>query len=309
MPRSRWFTLVDPDDVLIERAHAFASKLDQIGKCRASIDLAKENMSILSETPRDAILRLMGISEKALATRTSRGTFREQLEANRVVFSDVSEISQARSVRNRIAHGELVPEPQVRQARAVLDQALSEVLRPQPISHVPASRPIPQESPRQGDMAAAAPARARSILPCTWVYFATDSAEDFAATKRMVTAIGLIVRTVYNSADIAIANTKQIRVGDSILLVHGGGNRGLPYRAMLSCKVIVSKDPIPGFDGFSFVEDRYIAQLENSSYLPDRHFGRYTGIAITPVVDLDDSSTAVPRPRGNNTIRKWDEVF
>ena len=309
VPRSRWFTVIDPDQVLIARACAFASKLDQIGKCSTSIDFAKENMSILSETPRDAILRLMGLLEKALATRTSRGIFREQLEANRAVFSDVSGISQARSVRNRIAHGELVPELQALQARAVLDQALSEVLRPQPEPHAIASRATYRESPRQGTMAAAAPVRARSIPRCTWVYFATDSAEDFAATKRIVTELGIIVRTVYNSAGIAIANTKQIRVGDSILLVHGGGDRGLAYRPMFSCEVIASEHPIPGFNGFSFVENRHIPQLQKSTYPRDPHFERYTGIAIRPLVDLDDSDTPIPRPRGNNAIRKWDEVF
>lgn len=308
VPRSRWFTIIDPDHLLIDRAQAFASKLDQIGKCRISVDLAKENMSILSETPRDAILRLMGLLEKALATRTSRGTFREQLEANRAVFSDVSGISQARSVRNRIAHGELVPDPQARQAKAALDQALSEVLRPQPRPQI-AAKPDHQQAPREASMAAAAPARARSIPQCTWVYFATDSAEDFAATKRIVTALGLIVRTVYNSRDIAVANTKQLRVGDSILLVHGGGDRGLSYRPMLACEVVAPSQPIPGFNGLSFADDRQARQLENSRYPQDSHFRRYTGISVKTLAELDDIAIPIPRPRNQNAIRRWDEIF
>jgi hypothetical protein len=305
VPRTRWFTIIDPDDILIARAGAFACKLNKIGKCQISIDLANKNMSMLSKTPRDAILRLMGILEKAPATRTSSETFREQPDANRAVFSNFAGIGQACGARNLIAHGEIVPDTS--EARAILDQTLSEVPHPPLRSQTSKSGPFCEQSSSEASTAGAAPAR--SIPRCKWVYFATDSVEDFAATKRLVTSIGLIVRTVYNGADIAIANTRQIRVGDSVLLVHGGGDKGLPYRPMLSCEVIGSPRPIQGFSGFSFPEDRHVSQLENSGYRRDPHFGRYTGIAIKPLIDLEGISETIPRPRGNNTIRKWEEIF
>lgn len=305
VPRSRWFTIIDPDALLIRRARDFAGKLNMLGVCKAWLEMEKENMSILSETPRDAILRLMGLLEKALTTRTSRMTFREQVEENRAVFSDVKEIFEARRVRNQIAHGEMVSDPKARAAKEALDRALSEVLGRGPDGPAiqrPEIRPQFPPEPARGP-------RAVSIPKCTWVYFATDSAADFTATKKTVSQMGMIIRTVYNSAGLAIANTKQIRIGDSILLVHGGGDRSLPYRPMFACEVVHPPQPVAGFNGFSFAETHHIPQLKNSNYSPDPHLAKYTGISVSTIADLETISALIPRPRGNNTIRKWDEVL
>jgi hypothetical protein len=39
VPRTRWFTIVDADEVLVERAREFARKLNQIKGCGASLDV------------------------------------------------------------------------------------------------------------------------------------------------------------------------------------------------------------------------------------------------------------------------------
>ena len=36
---------------------------------------------------------------------------------------------------------------------------------------------------------------------------------------------------------------------------------------------------------------------------------RFTGIAIDSVQDLRDNKTRITKPKGNNTLRRWDEVF
>jgi hypothetical protein len=58
---------------------------------------------------------------------------------------------------------------------------------------------------------------------CDWVYFATPTPASFEQTRTIVGEFGMIIRTVINTAGIAIANVGQLRVGDKILLVHGSG--------------------------------------------------------------------------------------
>jgi hypothetical protein len=328
VPRIWWFTLIDADDALIERATQFACRLNEIGKCSAdvvcgpwSIDSASNqiktddrSIAVPSETPRDAVLRLMGVLERSLRALTSDESrrFHDQVEAHRDKFSDVAGVTDARRVRNALAHGENVSEERVEEAQAILEQALAEILPHCPERFHKAMRgtvslksPLPGNVPKpnQGDDVKAA-------LPvCDWVYFATPSQEDLATTGNIVRDLGMIIRTVFNSAGIPIANVKQLRPGDTILLVHGGGGSKKPYRPMFSCTVVAPPHPIPLFEAFSYADESQQKRLRDSGYLPDPHLKKFTGIAIKVSQDLDRLAYSIPRPLGNNTIRRWGEVF
>jgi hypothetical protein len=152
----------------------------------------------------------------------------------------------------------------------------------------------------------------KPALPvCDWVYFATPSLEDWATTRGFVHEFGMIIRTVYDSRDNAIANVKNIQQGDTILLVFGGG-RGSgkkPYRPMFSCKVVAPPRPVPRFDAFSYADPAQHERLQASGYTLDPHLNRFTGISIEVSQNLERVLCNVPKPRGNNTIRHWNEVF
>jgi hypothetical protein len=149
-----------------------------------------------------------------------------------------------------------------------------------------------------------------AALPeCDWVYFAAPSKEDRITTRNLVDEMGMIHRVIYNSVGIPTANTKQLRQGDTILLAYGGGRSRNPYRPILSCTVIAPPNPVPGFDAFSFADEPQSERLRNSGYTPDPHFKRFTGISVGVLRSLERFDCSIPRPGGNNTIRRWSEVF
>jgi hypothetical protein len=104
------------------------------------------------------------------------------------------------------------------------NERLGQVAKAEQRSEVPRSRRIQIQN--QDD-------QAHAVLPvCDWVYFATSAPEDFVTTRNIVREFGMIIRTVFNSAGIRIANVQQVRQRDTILLVHGGGRTKVPYRPM-----------------------------------------------------------------------------
>jgi len=58
--------------------------------------------------------------------------FHKQVEAHRGKFSDIAGITEARRVRNSLAHGEDVSYARSEEAQAILKQALGEILRTAP---------------------------------------------------------------------------------------------------------------------------------------------------------------------------------
>jgi hypothetical protein len=150
----------------------------------------------------------------------------------------------------------------------------------------------------------------KPALPaCDWVYFATPSGETWATTRKLIDECRMIIRSAYNIAGIAIANARQIREGDSILMVYGGGDSKKPYRGMFSCTVVAPPIPVPGFEGFSFADSTQHDSLQKSDYAPDPQLNRFTGISIEVSQDLSQVPCEIPKPRGINTIRRWNEVF
>jgi hypothetical protein len=150
----------------------------------------------------------------------------------------------------------------------------------------------------------------KPTLPvCDWVYFATPSQEDWATTRAFVDEFRMIMRTVYDSRDNAIANVKNIQQGDRILLVYGGGRNKKPYRPMFSCTVVAPPRPVPRFDAFSYVDAAQHDRLQESGFTIDPHLNRFTGISIEVSQNLERVPYNVPKPNGINTIRRWSEVF
>lgn len=130
VPRARWFTLIDADNLLIERVEQFAASLNAIDKCSAHVVHGSESIAMSPEKPRDAVLRLMGLLERGLRALTPDQStpFHKQVEAHRSKFSDIAGITEARRVRNALAHGEDVSDARSEEAEAILKQALTEIL-------------------------------------------------------------------------------------------------------------------------------------------------------------------------------------
>jgi hypothetical protein len=82
------------------------------------------------EKPGDAVLRLMGLLERGLRALTPDQStpFHKQVEAHRGKFSDIAGITEARRVRNALAHGDDVSDARSEEAQAILKQALREIL-------------------------------------------------------------------------------------------------------------------------------------------------------------------------------------
>ncbi len=101
--------------------------------------------------------------------------------------------------------------------------------------------------------------------------------ENWATTRKLIDECRMIIRSAYNSAGIAIANAKQIREGDTILMVYGGGYGKKPYRPMFSCTVVAAPIPVPGFEGFSYADSTQHDSLQKFSRgneaMQDRYFG------------------------------------
>lgn len=171
-------------------------------------------------------------------------------------------------------------------------------------------RPRSVRKPPHPQVRMLSPSGANAVLPvCDWVYFATSSPEDFATTRNLVREFGAIIRTVFNSAGIRIANLKQLQQGDTILLVHGGGRNKAPYLPMFSCKVVAPRRPVPNFDGISLLDESQQERLRDSGYSPDPHLRMFTGISIQISEELEHLTCSIPRPPGINALRRWEEVF
>jgi hypothetical protein len=63
------------------------------------------------------------------------------------------------------------------------------------------------------------------------------------------------------------------------------------------------------FDVFSYLDESLHARLREGNYQPDPLVCQFIGIAIEPPEDLGHIRRLIIKPRGNNTLRRWDEVF
>ncbi|MGA9625522.1 MAG: hypothetical protein WBL65_26750 [Bryobacteraceae bacterium] len=161
------------------------------------------------------------------------------------------------------------------------------------------------ESPVQVDDATA------DLPLCDWVYFATPKRGSWTVTKDFVSEAKVILRSVYNKDGLRIANVSHLKPGDKVLLAYGGG--GCPYRALFRCTVGIPAKPVEraqhSFDVFAYVDESLYDRLTKSHYEADPVLKKFTGISIAQIQDLRHITGTIPRPTGNNTLRRWGEVF
>jgi hypothetical protein len=146
---------------------------------------------------------------------------------------------------------------------------------------------------------------------CEWVYFATPSRGSWTVTAKFVSEAKTIIRNVYNSAGLRIANVSNLEPGDKILLVYGGS--GKPYRPLFAATIAMAPVPVQGsehsFAVFTYIDERFWERLQDSNYSPAPRIGKYVGIAVEDIHDLRRLTCTIRRPAGMNTLRRWREVF
>jgi hypothetical protein len=160
---------------------------------------------------------------------------------------------------------------------------------------------------------ATANASAKSVLPkCDWVYFATTAKESWTVTKAFVSVAKLIFAHAYNRQGIRMPNVQHLEPGDKLLLVHGGDGR---YRPLFSCTIAAAANPVSNpalrhtFSVFSYADESLYQDLRATGYDPDPVLNKFVGITITELQDVRGIPCSIPHPPGNNTLRRWGEVF
>ena len=157
--------------------------------------------------------------------------------------------------------------------------------------------------------------RREDDLPvCDWVYFATPAVGSGAEhLGEFVARAKLIVAHVYQDGDalIRMPLVQRLRPGDTILLVYGG--HGRPYRAVAACTVAASAKPVQTpnhtFEVFHCIEDPLAGEVAALGYRPDPVVKRLTAISLAEVRDVSHLDCPIRKPEGNNTLRRWAEVF
>ena len=145
---------------------------------------------------------------------------------------------------------------------------------------------------------------------CDWVYFATPARGSWTITREFVTDAKIILAHVYNKLGIRMPLVQRVQPGDKMLLVYGEAGK---YSPIFSCTVSSPVEPVRNrqhsFDAFSYVQESLLGRLEATGYDPDPVLKRFTGISISSFQDLRDIKRLIAKPKGNNTLRRWDEVF
>jgi hypothetical protein len=155
------------------------------------------------------------------------------------------------------------------------------------------------------------------------VYFATPAVgEGLEGLRRLVQETGMIICHVYfnnRTQHIRLPHVKDLLPGHKVLLVYGQRD---DYRPVLACTIVRAKKPAwnldrrQRFDVFSDDLDEPTCQrLAGQGYTPDLKLGKFTGIAVGELHDLQRAACSIARPtakRGTvdrRAIWKWEEVF
>jgi hypothetical protein len=85
------------------------------------------------------------------------------------------------------------------------------------------------------------------------------------------------------------------------------------YAPVFCCEVCASPDTARTrdhtFKVFCYIPEEYRDRLKAEGYAPDPVVQRFTGISIGSLQDLRNIECTITKPKGNNTLRRWDEVF
>jgi hypothetical protein len=142
------------------------------------------------------------------------------------------------------------------------------------------------------------------------VYFATPACGSWTITAEFVNSAKAIVAHAYNNAGLRMPLVQRLRPGQHILLVYGADGK---YAPVFRCEVCASPDTVRtrehSFDVFCYIAEEFHDRLKAEGHAPDPVAQRFTGISIGSLQDLQNIECTITKPKGNNTLRRWDEVF
>jgi hypothetical protein len=145
---------------------------------------------------------------------------------------------------------------------------------------------------------------------CDFVYFATPACGSWTITADFVDSAKAIIAHAYNTLGLRMPLVQHLRPGHQILLAYGSDGN---YTPVFRCQVCASPEPLRTrrhtFDVFCYIPDPLHERLQAEGYQPDPVVERFVGIAISAVQDLRNNKREITKPKGNNTLRRWDEVF
>ncbi len=148
-----------------------------------------------------------------------------------------------------------------------------------------------------------------AVPKCDYVYFATPSRASFTITSAFVATAKAIVAQAHNTLGQRMPLVQHLCPGDTILLAYGSGK----YQPVFRCKVCASPMPVRTskhvFEVFCYLDESLSERLHEARYLPDPVVKRFIGICIESPEDLRHVRQTIVKPGGNNTLRRWDEVF
>jgi hypothetical protein len=152
-------------------------------------------------------------------------------------------------------------------------------------------------------------APAPTLPKCDYIYFATPSRASFTITNEFVTEAKAIIAHAHNAAGNRMPNIPNLRPGDTILLAYGSGK----YEPVFRCTVCAASVPVRTskhiFEVFTYLDESLHARLSEARYEPDPVVKRFIGISIGSPEDLRHVRRTIIKPKGNNTLRRWHEVF
>jgi hypothetical protein len=153
------------------------------------------------------------------------------------------------------------------------------------------------------------PVPAPTLPRCDYIYFATPSRASFTITNEFVTSARAIVAHAHNAVGNRMPHVPHLRPGHTILLAYGTGK----YEPVFRCTVCASAVPVRTskhiFDVFCYSDASLHAQLGEARYDPDPVVQKFIGISIEAPENLRHIRQLILKPKGNNTLRRWDEVF
>jgi hypothetical protein len=148
-----------------------------------------------------------------------------------------------------------------------------------------------------------------AIPRCDYVYFATPSRAPFTITSEFVAKHKLIIARAHNSAGLRMPLVPHLQPGETILLAYGSGT----YAPVFRCAIVASPNPVRTdnhvFEVFCEIDHSLHQQLAHANYDPDPVAKTFIGISIDLLQDLRNVKEVIVKPKGNNTLRRWEEVF
>jgi hypothetical protein len=152
--------------------------------------------------------------------------------------------------------------------------------------------------------------RETALPECDFVYFATPACGSWTITAEFVDSAKAIIAHAYNNAGLRMPLIQHLRPGHQILLAYGADGQ---YSPVFRCRVCAFPEPVRSrdhtFDVFCFIAEAFHDWLKAEGYGPDPVIERFTGMSIGSLQDLRDSNRRITKPKGNNTLRRRDEVF